>query len=437
MSKSYWIETLGCAKNEVDSDKLGFRAASTGLRHAAKLSAADVVVVNTCAFIEAAREESISVVLDAIAVKKPGATVVVTGCMAERYRGELAAALPEVDIIAGFGEDFFAGLSPGDAREVKIGATRRKPRAIPAMDLDAGFDLLNLPVGATKRAYGYLKVAEGCDRKCGFCAIPSFRGAQRSRDFYDLLKEAEVLGAPEIITIAQDLASYGKDLYGKKRLVELLGELNAMVPWVRLLYIYPTELNDELIDAIGSSRVNYFDLSLQHVSPTLLRRMRRVGSAEKYLERIASIRASYPEAVFRSNFIVGYPGETEEDHDLLLEFLREARLDWVGFFAFSDEVGTFAHSLDAHLDAGLVTERLGEASEVADPIIAAKRAAQVGRSLEVLIQSPGVARSYMESPEIDGIIQVPKDLVTGKLYTVNVRDCDGIDLIASLSEKAS
>ncbi len=437
MTMSYWIETLGCAKNEVDSDKLGFRAKSTGLRQAAALKSADLVVVNTCAFIQAAREESISVILDAVSTKKPGSKIVVTGCMAERYRGELAAALPEVDIIAGFNEDFFSGLAQLESSPVSIGVTRKGRAKIPAMDLDASFDLLNLPVGATKRAYGYLKVAEGCDRKCGFCAIPNFRGPQRSRDFADLIKEAQALGAPEIITIAQDLASYGRDLYGKKRLVELLTELNSAVPWVRLLYIYPTELNDELIDAIGTSRVNYFDLSLQHVSAPLLRRMRRVGSAEKYIAKIAAIRKNYPDAVFRSNFIVGYPGETEEDHDLLLEFLKEVRLDWVGFFAFSNEDGTYATGLDGHLAPALVAERLREAGEIADPIIRAKRAEHIGRSLEVLVQTPGVARSYMEAPDIDGVVVVPKDLVVGGLYNVEITDCDGVDLVATSVEKAS
>ena len=435
MSKSFWIETLGCAKNEVDSDKLEFRAMSSGMRSARSLRSADLVVINTCAFIEAAREESISVVLDAIAQKKPDASIVVTGCMAERYKEELSQVLPEVDIVAGFGEEFLVGETASQVA-VKIRKRTSVATKVPTMDLDASFDLLNLPIGKSNRSFAYLKVAEGCDRKCGFCAIPSFRGLQRSRDFEDLLQEAEILGTKEIIMIAQDLASYGKDRYGKKRLVELLKELNLRVPWVRLLYIYPTELNDELLDAIGTSRVNYFDLSLQHVSPPLLRRMRRVGSAEKYLSKIETIRSRYPGAVFRSNFIVGYPGETETDHDMLIEFLRAARLDWVGFFPFSNEDGTYAQTLDGHLAPGLVGDRLAEANEVAEPIIRLQRATHIGDRLEVIVQRPGQARSYMESPDIDGIVKVPTHLTTGALYTVDVEGCDGIDLVASHGKRA-
>lgn len=432
---SYWIETLGCAKNEVDSDKLGFRAQSVGMHQAKELTTADLILVNTCAFIESAREESISVILDTLATKSTHSKVVVTGCMAERYRSELMQALPEVDLIVGFGEEFLIEQPKISRSEIGVPISisrKRKVQIAPKMDLDSSFDLLNLPIGRSHRPYAYLKVAEGCNRKCGFCAIPSFRGPQRSRDFEELLDEARVLGSPEIIAIAQDLASYGTDIYGKSRLVELLSALNLSVPWVRLLYIYPSQLNSALIEAIGESRLNYFDLSLQHVSRSLLRRMRRPGSAQSYLDKIERIRREYPSAVFRSNFIVGYPGETEDDHDQLIEFISSAKLDWVGFFPFSDEEGTYAHDLDDHVPQELIRERLSEVSEIADSITRVRRASQVGRTVEVLVQSPGVARSYMESPEIDGVIKVANGLTVGKFYDVVIDDCDGIDLVASL-----
>ncbi|MDA8374603.1 MAG: 30S ribosomal protein S12 methylthiotransferase RimO [Actinomycetota bacterium] len=429
MKPTVWIETLGCAKNEVDSDKLAFRAASTGIGRARSLASADLVVVNTCAFIESAREESIAAVLDALGAKKESARVVVTGCMAERYRGELVEALPEVDVVAGFEQDFVGEFAAEAGVALSLGPTRR--RRLPVMDLDASYDLLNLPVGPSKRPFAYLKAAEGCDRKCGFCAIPSFRGRQRSRAIEDLVAEAERLGSKEIVVVAQDLASYGKDLYGTKRLVELMSRLGEVAHWVRLVYVYPSELTNELIDAIGASRVRYFDLSLQHVSHALLRRMRRPGGSDSYLRKIDAIRARYPDAVFRSNFIIGYPGESEEDHDTLLDFLEQARLDWVAFFPFSREAGTYADGLDGHVPPGLVAERLAEASEVADRICLLGRAAQVGRELEVIVQRRGEARSYMEAPEIDGLIRVPDDLQVGGLYNVRVSAIDGIDLIAA------
>ena len=429
MKPTYWIETLGCAKNEVDSAKVAFRASSAGLGRARSLAGADLVVVNTCAFIESAREESINAVLDALEAKKDGARVVVTGCMAERYRGELMEALPEVDVVAGFEQDFVGEYAAEAGVGLSLGPTRRKSR--PAMDLDSSYDLLNLPVGPSRLPFAYLKAAEGCDRKCGFCAIPSFRGRQRSREVEDLVAEARTLGSKEIVVVAQDLASYGKDLYGEKRLVELIHRLGEVAHWVRLVYIYPSELNAELIDAIGASALQYFDLSLQHVSRPLLRRMRRPGGADDYLRKIAAIRERFPDAVFRSNFIVGYPGETEEDHDSLLAFLEQARLDWVAFFPYSREAGTYADSLVAQVPGALASERLAEASEVAERISLLRRSAQVGRELEVIVQRRGEARSYMEAPEIDGLVRVPVDLQVGGIYTVRVSASDGIDLIAA------
>jgi ribosomal protein S12 methylthiotransferase len=406
---SFWVETLGCPKNQVDSDKLTGTLLADGLVPAAAADEADVVVVNTCAFIEAARQESVDTVLALSDIRRPGARLVVTGCLAERYGDELAAALPEADSVAGFG--------------VPVTLTAR--RAVPELDL------LNLPRPPSAAPWAYVKVAEGCDRKCGFCAIPSFRGRQRSRSVESILAEVEGLEAQEIVLVAQDLASYGRDVGQAGSIVPLVEAVDRMVPRVRLLYLYPSELDDRLIDTICATGVPYFDLSLQHVSKPLLRRMRRWGDGQRFLDRIGSIRQREPDAAFRSSFIVGYPGETEQDHDLLLRFVEEAQLDWAGFFAFSREEGTYAADLDGTVDAGLVNERLLELSELQDRITAERRAVLVGRSVEVLVDEPGVGRSHREAPEIDGIVSVPEDWPAGSFVNATVLAAGGPDVEAA------
>jgi ribosomal protein S12 methylthiotransferase len=321
--QTYHLTTLGCPKNEVDSDKLEGTLVADGMAPVDEIAAADIVVVNTCAFIEEARAESIDTILAVAAERRPGAQLVVTGCMAERHGAELAAELSEVDLIAPFGIAL-TGAAPSSV-PVSLGATRRAP----------DFDLLNLPRPASIRPWAYVKIAEGCDRACGFCAIPTFRGPQRSRSIEQIVDEVEQLGAKEIVLVAQDLAAYGRDQgVGDRSIVPLIGQVAALVDRVRLLYLYPSDLDERLIDTIIDTGVPYFDLSLQHVSPPLMRRMRRWGDGERFLERIETIRSREPEAAFRSNFIVGYPGETEDDHDQLLDFVEAARLDWCGFFAY-------------------------------------------------------------------------------------------------------
>ena len=411
MPRTYWVETLGCPKNQVDSDKLAGTLEADGLTAADSPDDADVLVVNTCAFIEAARQESIDTVLALADARRPGSELIVTGCMAERYGDELASALPEVDRVAGFGVPVTLGRRP-----------------VPSLDL------LNLPRPRSARPWAYVKIAEGCDRSCGFCAIPSFRGRQRSRSFEEILAEVESLEAREIVLVAQDLASYGKDVegMGAGSIVPLVTAVASRVPRTRLLYLYPSDLSDELIDVIGGpSGVAYYDLSLQHVSKPLLRRMRRWGDGARFLRRIADIRDRYPESAFRSNFIVGYPGETEDDHDQLLRFVEEAQLDWVGFFSYSKEAGTHAASLGGEVDEGLVKERLIELEELQEGITAARRRALVGAEIEVLVDGPGVGRSHRETPEIDGIVEVPESLAVGGFHRVTVRGAFGPDLEAA------
>jgi ribosomal protein S12 methylthiotransferase len=278
-----------------------------------------------------------------------------------------------------------------------------------------------------------VKIAEGCDRSCGFCAIPSFRGPQRSRDVASILAEVEALRAQEIVLVAQDLASYGKDRpaeLGAGAIVPLVRAVAERVERVRLLYLYPSDLSDELIDVVGTSGVPYYDLSLQHVSKPLLRRMRRWGDGERFSRRIDEIRARYPDAAFRSNFIVGYPGETEEDHDQLLAFVEAAQLDWCGFFAFSEEEGTLAAGLDGKVAPALANERLGELRALQDGITTARRDELIGTTQRVLVDAPGIGRSHREAPEIDGVVQVPDSLAVGGVHEVLVVDALGPDLVA-------
>ena len=430
MDERFWITTLGCPKNEVDSQKLIGRLVASGYEPTEDPCAADLVVVNTCAFIEAAREESVETILELDGLRKHGSRLVVTGCLAERSGEELAAAIGEIDLVAGFGVP------------VEMKTARRVVRCVPDdSSADGGahsFDLLELPRPQGTAPWAYVKVAEGCDRRCGFCAIPSFRGKQRSRPAASILAEVEALNVREIVLVAQDLASYGRDrnaYLGQRAavgtdIVELVGAVAERVDRVRLLYIYPSSLNDRLVEAVLATGVAYFDLSLQHASGSLLRKMRRWGDGARFLERIERIRRLEPGTVFRSSFILGYPGEAEEDHDELLRFIDEADLDWAGFFTFSSEEGTLAAGLGDQVPSALALERLQECSELQDSITARRRRQLVGMTSEVLVDLPGRARSYREAPEIDGVIRVPRSLPKGWLGPVRIMDAVGPDLEA-------
>tara|TARA_B100001769_G_scaffold273359_1_gene269379 strand:- start:454 stop:1686 length:1233 start_codon:yes stop_codon:yes gene_type:complete len=409
MRESYWIETLGCPKNEVDSEKLEGTLLNDGMTLADSPELADLVVVNTCAFIEDARKESVDTIYQLNSVRNPNSELVVTGCLAERYGSSLEEALGnDVNSVAGFGV----------------------PVTLSKKQNTSEFDLLNLPRPTSNRPWGYVKVAEGCDRICGFCSIPSFRGPQRSRSLNAVLAEIESMELSEVVLIAQDLASYGRDLNETANMQELYEQVSKVVKWVRLLYLYPSSLNESLIERIASSPVPYFDLSLQHVSQPLLRKMRRWGNYQKFTETINRIRLLNDKAVFRTNFIIGYPGETESDHDALLRFVKENRIDWCGFFAFSREEGTYAYSLEDQVDKALINERLLELSELQDSIISAKRDEIIGEDIDILVDEVGIARSFREAPEIDGIIKVSSHLPVGEFANVKIVEAIGTDVVA-------
>jgi ribosomal protein S12 methylthiotransferase len=416
----YWIETLGCPKNEVDSAKLAGSLLADGYQAASSVDQADIVVVNTCAFIEAAREESIETILQLAQARHKGARLVVTGCLAARSGPELAAALPEVDVVTDIGVP------------VQLLAGPRFRKATPAVSLS----LMEFARPPAEAPWAYVRVAEGCDRACGFCAIPSFRGPQRSRPMQAILREVDELDVREIILVSQDLASYGRDLGYSHGLDELVAEVARRTARVRLLYLYPSALTDRLTDTILQTGVPYFDLSLQHVSVPQLRRMRRWGRGERFLERIEYIRALEPTAAFRSNFIVGYPGETEEDHDQLLEFIETSRLDWVGLFAYSEEDGTYGVGLEDKVPAELAMERLREANGLAEQITAELRRTLVGTNQTLLVDRAGVARSHREAPDIDGVVHIDAEIAPGSFIEAVVTDAEGPDLSAKVLERA-
>jgi ribosomal protein S12 methylthiotransferase len=533
-SPSVAIVTLGCGRNEVDSDQLAGLFHREGNAIVDDPALADVVLVNTCTFIAPAKQESIDTVLEACQLKDEGQAraVLVVGCMAQRYPHELADAIPEADAIVGF--DGYAGLPQvvddvlaGRNRERVIGVgeahpgsrpTRRDlplvaigstppavgadaadaatatadlapadldglamglsvaelppeaPRTDAAATVQDGLDRvpasgprfpLRLPVaaGGAARPWSYLKIASGCDRLCTFCAIPSFRGRFRSRPLDEIVAEAAWLteqGARELVLVSENTTSWGKDLPGGRDLQPtLLRELAAIdgVERLRLMYLQPAELTTSLLEAMAAEDkvASYFDLSLQHVAGPVVRRMARSGDHERFGTLIERIRGLDPHAVFRSNFIVGFPGETEEDVATLESFLEEHLLDWVGLFTFSSEDGTPSADMPDQVPAEVAQERLARVSELQERLADEAARRFVGRQLEVTVQEVvdaeggwagaaapqlTIARSYREAPDTDGEIQLvgadghPVDLPVGRTLSATVVDAVGVDLVA-------
>jgi ribosomal protein S12 methylthiotransferase len=453
------IVTLGCGRNEVDSQNAAGLLTAAGYRVVDDPERADAVVVNTCAFVEAAKRESIETVLDAAALKEQGRarTVLVTGCLAERYTEELRVELPEADAIVPFSDygrlpQLLGGSSQPVAR--RIGAASAPPN--PPSLVPAGRRALPMvfptPPGApfparapARGPVALVKLAEGCDRDCSFCAIPSFRGGFRSRRPTEVLDEVAWLagqGVSEICLVAENSTSYGKDLGGREALIHLLRDLAGIdgLRRVRLNYLQPDELTPGLLEEMAANPVvcSYFDLSLQHASAPVLRRMRRGGSAEAFLDLVGRIRALDPDAAFRSNFILGFPGERAADVRELEAFLEAARLDWVAFFAWSPEDGTAALELDGRVRAATARARVERVQELQDGLLAETQAGWVGRRLEVLVErvEPGGAaegRSFREAPDADGVVRVeglPGPPAVGKYLPVQVTGAQGPELLA-------
>ncbi len=479
------IVTLGCGRNEVDTDQLAGLLQQAGHPVVDEPTDAEVVLVNTCTFIAPAKRESIDVVLGACQLKDEGQAraVLVVGCMAQRYPDELAEAIPEADVIVGF--DGYPRLPAiiEDALEGRIrtrvqgvGSADPVSRPLPSRQLpimvaagsnDASAagpatqdDLDRVPASGPRfpvrvhdgRPWAYLKIASGCDRTCTFCAIPSFRGRFRSRPIDELVAEARFLvdnGARELVLVSENTTSWGKDLPGGRdeqpRLLESLGAIEGL-ELIRLMYLQPAELTDTLVRAMADHPkvADYFDLSLQHASGPVVRRMARSGDHERFLRLVADIRDRAPKAAFRSNFIVGFPGETDADVAVLEDFLGQAALDWVGLFAFSPEDGTAAHDLDDQVPHEVAIDRLRHLADMQEQIADAAARRFVGRRLTALVQrvdagEPAVARSYREAPETDGEIMLVGEVgadprvVEGQLVDVEVTGAQGVDLIGQLA----
>jgi ribosomal protein S12 methylthiotransferase len=468
-SRTVSLVTLGCARNEVDSEELAARLAAGGWTLRDEGEDADVVLVNTCGFIQAAKQESIDEVIEAAG---SGVKVAAVGCLAERYGTELASALSEEDVdaqVLGFDDyaDIAARLDDvlaGKKRPAHVARDRRtllpvSPASRQQAKAERQVDLTDLPEGLApasgpqvirRRLAGGvtapLKIASGCDRRCSFCAIPSFRGAFVSRRPPELLAEARWLaasGVRELLLVSENSTSYGKDLGDLRLLETMLPELAKTegVARVRVSYLQPAEVRPGLIDVMTSTPgvVPYFDLSFQHASGPVLRRMRRFGDRERFTRLVEQVRQAAPDAGVRSNFIVGFPGETADDLRELELFLSEARLDAIGIFGYSDEDGTEAATFadEIKLDEGEIARRVDEFADIAEEVMAQRAADRVGQTVEVLVEEAlgdgrYEGRAAHQAPDVDGSTTLLADrpLVPGDLVTARVVESAGADLVA-------
>ncbi|HEV7980705.1 30S ribosomal protein S12 methylthiotransferase RimO [Amycolatopsis sp.] len=457
-SRRVSLLTLGCARNEVDSEELAGRLAAGGWELAADPDESDVVVVNTCGFVESAKKDSVDMLL---AASDTGAKVVAVGCMAERYGKELASSLPEADAVLGF--DHYADLSDrlddvvaGKAIESHTPGDRRKLLPISPVQRGAATAGVEVP-GHAQHGWGprvlrtrlddspvaALKIASGCDRRCSFCAIPSFRGSFVSRQPDEIVSEAMWLaehGVKEVFLVSENSTSYGKDFGrdGARALEQLIPRLAAVegIERVRVSYLQPAETRPGLVEVIATTPgvADYFDLSFQHSSETVLRRMRRFGSTDSFLALTEQIRQFSPEAGIRTNVIVGFPGETEHDLAELERFLIGARMDAVGVFGYSDEDGTEAETFEDKLDEDVVNQRVSRISSLVEELTTQRAEDRIGTFVNVLVEDDGdepTGRAAHQAPEVDGeCILVDADgCKIGEFLRCEVIDSAGVDLI--------
>ena len=452
------LVTLGCARNETDSEELAGRLAADGWVLVSDPAKAEIAVINTCGFIESAKKDSVDALLEAHSLKGNGVTkaVVAVGCMAERYGNELASALPEADAILGFDDyqDISARLStiidggkitthtPKDRRTLLPIAPADRAEKKAAAQIDGPS-----PLGTVLRKrldnapIAPLKIASGCDRRCSFCAIPYFRGSFVSRRPTEIIEEAKWLadnGVSEIYLVSENTTSYGKDFGDLKLMEKMLPDLSKIdgIKRIRLSYLQPAEVRPSLLQAMVSvdKVVPYFDLSFQHANGDLLRSMRRFGDGEKFLHLIAQIRALNPEAGIRSNFIVGFPGESDAQFMDLIEFLTQAQLDAIGIFGYSDEDKTEGKTLENKVEPELITERVNELSTLVDELITQRAEARIGQKVCVLIEDEAEqeGRAEHQGPDVDGstFVKSRNKYRVGEYVDAVVSDVIGVDLIA-------
>ncbi len=424
------IITLGCSKNTVDSERLLNQIRANNFKLTEDPNNAETIIINTCGFIEAAKKESIDTILSAVALKLEGKVnkVIVAGCLSERYKNELVKEIPEVD--AYFGTENYEAILKELGGELK-------------------YNLLGERLLTTPSHTAYLKISEGCDHPCSFCAIPLMRGKHKSKPIDDLLKEAEFLsknGAKEIVIIAQDTTDYGKDIYSKRSLASLLKQLTAVegIEWVRLMYAYPSHFPNDVIDEIASNPkiCKYVDLPLQHISDNVLKSMRRGVTGKITRELLAKLRERVPDITIRTTFIVGYPNETEKDFEELCEFVKDIKFDRFGVFPFSVEENTSSFILGDQIPEKEKQRRKDKLMEIQKEISLEKNKSFVGKKLKVLVETREgeyyVGRTYRDAPEVDGEILIPlndEKIILGKFYTVEVFDYNEYDLFGKFSEK--
>jgi ribosomal protein S12 methylthiotransferase len=431
--------SLGCPKNTVDSERMLGKLAQDGYALVPDAGGADVVVVNTCGFIESARQESLGVIREMLDLKKQGrvGAVVVAGCLAERQKDLLLESVPDVDQIVGvFGrEEIVAVVDRAVARQNEQ-RTVFRPAPVRALE-----DTARLRI--TPRHYAYLKISEGCDRLCTFCAIPKMRGKHVSKPIEEVLREVKELaadGVRELIIVAQDSTYYGMDLYGRPRLAELIRQLDPIdgIEWVRLLYAYPEHVTDELLSTLASARklVPYVDMPLQHINDRVLRRMQRRVNREQTEELIHRWRVAVPGLTFRTTFIVGFPGETDAEFVELCEFVRETAFDRVGVFTYSLEPDTPATRLEGHLPEEVKRHRLDRLMTIQQDVAFEWSRRQVGREVDVIVDGADpevpnhyLARGHADAPDIDGMMRLKgKNLRPGDIVRAKVTGADGYDL---------
>jgi ribosomal protein S12 methylthiotransferase RimO len=460
------LVTLGCARNEVDSEELAARLVDDGFELVADPEAAEAVLVNTCGFVEAAKKDSVDTMLAAADLKEAGRTraIVAVGCLAERYGTQLAEAMPEADAVLGFDDyadvaERLRSILAGEQHRPHVPRDRRRllplaPAARPAAATGIavpGHAPASGPRMLRRRLAGGptapLKIASGCDRRCTFCAIPAFRGAYVSRPVTDIVAEARWLvaeGVRELFLVSENTTSYGKDLGDIRLLEQLLRELSAVdgLDWIRVSYLQPAEMRPSLLATMAGTDkvVPYFDLSFQHAAPGVLRQMRRFGGSETFLRLIDQIRSAAPAAGVRSNVICGFPGESEADLAELHDFLNAAQLDAIGVFGYSDEEGTEASRLDGAHSAAEVEARRARTADLAEELVSQRAASRIGEPVRILIEEvePEVTgRAAHQAPEVDGSVR----LLGGRRYQVGefvnavVVESEGADLVAEVQPR--
>lgn len=437
MKNKVYISTLGCSKNLVDSEMMLSLLKEDGIEKTDDLSSADLAVVNTCGFIESAKEESISEILDIARYKEIGKLkhLIVAGCLSQRYSEDLKNELPEVDAFIGTTSfemisQIVKGLELGQKQSLILDINRD-------MNLSAKRELL------TESYSAFIKIAEGCDNLCTYCIIPKLRGGYRSRRIEDIIEEAKMLaenGVKEIILIAQDTTKYGLDLYNEKRIAQLLRELSKIekIKWIRFLYSYPEDIDEELVKAVKESEkvCSYFDMPIQHSHDNVLKRMNRKTTQEDIISKIELIRSEIPNAVIRTTLISGFPQESEEEFEDMVNFVSKIKFDRLGVFTYSKEEGTPAANMKGHIDQKTKEYRQGKIMEIQQRISLEKNQEYIGKTMEVLIEKNAEdnvyeARSFRDAPEIDGIVFVKSknNLEKGSFVKVKINDAMEYDLI--------